>query len=219
MLWMRSSNLGSFTSMARTQSPDYDKRREGIVQQAAKLFAKHGFLGASVSELAKSCNTSKSLVYHYFPSKEDVLYGVMSSHLDDLVVISTEVMALPMLKPVDRLKRLTRDFMQAYVDAAPSHKVLLNELDNLPKDKRVEIIKRQREIVSAVESLLIEIRPDLTDASDLQWPLSMLFFGMINWTHTWFSAKGSLSADALAALAADIMLNGLLKLKVPAQAS
>lgn len=83
--------------MARTQSPDYDKRREGIVQQAAKLFAKQGFLGASVSDLAKACKTSKSLVYHYFPSKEDVLYGVMSAHLDDLVAISAEVMALPTL--------------------------------------------------------------------------------------------------------------------------
>lgn len=205
--------------MARTQSPDYDKRREGIVQQAAKLFAKYGFLGASVSELAKSCKTSKSLVYHYFPSKEDVLYGVMIAHLDDLVEISAEVMAVPMLTPIARLQRLTHDFMQAYVDAAPSHKVLLNELDNLPKDKRDEIIKRQREIVSAVESLVVQIRPDLAAASNLQWPLSMLFFGMINWTHTWFSTKGSLSADALATLAADVMLNGLVKLKTPSQAS
>jgi AcrR family transcriptional regulator len=203
--------------MARTQSPDYDKRREGIVQEAAKLFAKHGFLGASVSELAKSCNTSKSLVYHYFPSKEDILYGVMSAHLDDLVAISAEVMALDMLKPADRLKRLTRDFMQAYVNTAPSHKVLLNELDNLPKDKRIEIIQRQREIISAVESLVVEIRPDLNDVSSIHWPLSMLFFGMINWTHTWFSTKGPLSADALATLASDIMLNGLLALKTPAQ--
>jgi hypothetical protein len=37
----------------------------------------------------------------------------------------------------------------------------------------------------------------------------MLFFGMINWTHTWFNPKGPVSADALADMAVDIALGGL----------
>ena len=81
--------------MARPQSPDYDKRREAILRAAARLFARQGFNGASVADLAAACGSSKSLVYHYFPSKEDILHAVMSAHLELLVRAETA------LGPVD----------------------------------------------------------------------------------------------------------------------
>jgi aryl carrier-like protein len=37
----------------------------------------------------------------------------------------------------------------------------------------------------------------------------MLFFGMINWTHTWFRPGGAVSAEQLAELAVDLLLGGL----------
>ena len=37
----------------------------------------------------------------------------------------------------------------------------------------------------------------------------MLFFGMINWTHTWYSEKGRLSPEDLATLAAELFLGGV----------
>ena len=49
--------------MARPQAADYDDRRAAIVEQAARLYAERGFLGASLSDLAKACKTSKSLIY------------------------------------------------------------------------------------------------------------------------------------------------------------
>ena len=60
--------------MARTQAPDYEERRIAIIDKAAELFARRGFMGASVADLAAACQTSKSLIYHYFPSKEDILF-------------------------------------------------------------------------------------------------------------------------------------------------
>ena len=50
--------------MARTQAPDYEERRIAIVDKAAELFARRGFTGASLSDLAAACQTSKSLIYH-----------------------------------------------------------------------------------------------------------------------------------------------------------
>ena len=38
-----------------------------------------------------------------------------------------------------------------------------------------------------VEELIRALRPD---SGPLALPLTMLFFGMINWTHTWFRAEG-----------------------------
>ena len=190
--------------MARPQSPDYDKRREAILAAAARLYARQGFQGASVADLAKSCRTSKSLIYHYFPSKDDILYETMAAHLDALVAAAGE--ATRSGGAEQKLRALTLAFMRLYVGARDSHKVLLNELDNLPPDRRATVVAKQRRIIAAVEALVTELRPD---AGRLKLPLTMLFFGMINWTHTWFRRGGAVSADELAELAVEVMLGGL----------
>lgn len=194
--------------MARTISPDYDKRRDTIVANAAKLYAKSGFLGASISDLAKACKFSKSLVYHYFPSKEDILYAVMAEHLDDLVdvVETVDAQAQP---PKVLLRLVTARFMAKYVEAAASQKVLLNELDNLPQERRREVRKKQQRIVDKLQEWIMAIRPDLRDHPDLHRPISMIYFGMVNWTHTWFDKKGPVAADRFADLVVDILLKGI----------
>jgi AcrR family transcriptional regulator len=189
--------------MARPQSPDYDKRRAAILAAAAHLYARRGFAGASVADLAKACSTSKSLIYHYFPSKDDILYAAMAAHLDALVEAAAG--ATKKGSAEEKLRALTHAFMRLYVGAEDSHKVLLNELDNLPPARRREVVAKQRRIIAAVEALVREIRPG---AGVLTLPLTMLFFGMINWTHTWFRPGGAVSADDLARLAVEVMLNG-----------
>lgn len=189
--------------MARPQSPDYDKRREAILAAAAHLYARRGFSGASVADLANACRTSKSLIYHYFPSKDDILYAAMAAHLDALVAAAEEATRTGSAEA--KLRALTHAFMRLYAGAQDSHKVLLNELDNLPPARRAEVVAKQRRIIGAVEALVREIRPD---AGELGLPLTMLFFGMINWTHTWFRPGGAVNADALAKLAVDVMLGG-----------
>ena len=190
--------------MARPQSPDYDKRREAIVSAAAGLFARRGFTGASISDLAAAGGSSKSLIYHYFPSKDDILYEVMAAHLDALVDAAYDAMQAGGAR--ERLHALTLAFMRLYVGAEDSHKVLLNELDNLPAERRAEVVGKQRRIISVVETLIRELRPELNPKT---LPVAMLFFGMINWTHTWFRPGGNMSAEALAGTALDLMLNGL----------
>ena len=191
-------------AMARPQSPDYDKRRDSILRVAARLYARQGFNGASVADLAKACRTSKSLIYHYFPAKDDILHQVMAAHLDDLVDAAREATRSGTAE--EKLRALTLAFMRLYVDAQDSHKVLLNELDNLPPGPRSEVIGKQRRIIAMVEELIRDIRPE---TGPLALPLTMLFFGMINWTHTWFRVEGRVSAESLADMAVEVMLRGL----------
>jgi hypothetical protein len=37
----------------------------------------------------------------------------------------------------------------------------------------------------------------------------MLFYGMLNWTHTWFDPKGPATVDTIAELMGDLMIGGL----------
>jgi AcrR family transcriptional regulator len=207
--WRSRSQCVIAHAMARTQSPDYEKRRDAILVKAANLFAKKGFLGTSISELASAGKQSKSLFYHYFASKEDVLYELMSSHLDELLAIAKCIETRSDLVASARLYALTAEFMAAYVDAANAQRVLLNELDNLPPARRQDIVERQRKIIAIVRRLMLEITPSLADHPEKQMPAAMLYFGMINWAHNWFDPNGPLPAEGLARMAVDFTLNGL----------
>jgi AcrR family transcriptional regulator len=196
--------------MARTQAPEYDERKQAIVETAAALFAREGFNGASVADIAKRGKISKSLIYHYYESKEDILYDVMISHVRALEAAAREVVA-GAERPERKLKELAHRFMALYVGAADRHKVLLNDLDHVPKARRAEIVAVQRGLIEIVQKLLVEIEPALRRKSGQAFAAAMIFFGAINWTHTWFDARGPVSAGALAEMAVDITLGGIRK--------
>lgn len=196
--------------MARTQAADYDERKQQIVETAAALFAERGFNGASVADIAQRGKISKSLIYHYYESKEDILYDVMISHVRALDAAARE--AVTGDAPPDRkLRELTHRFMALYVGAADRHKVLLNDLGRLPKVRRAEIVAVQRGLIEIVLKLLVEIEPALKRKSGAGFAAAMLFFGTINWTHTWFNPRGPVSAGALAEMAVDLTLGGVRK--------
>ena len=193
--------------MARTQAADYEQRRDAIVEKAAQLFARNGFRGASVADLAAACDTSKSLIYHYYPSKEDILFAVMASHIDQLSQDVAEVVANGG-NAAERLGTLVRKFMDHYVGAADRQKVLLNELDQLPSDKRRRIVRQQREIVDAVTQLFTELDPVAASDPVQARTRVMMLFGMINWTHTWFDATGPVKPHEIADMAVRMATEG-----------
>ncbi|MAW82038.1 MAG: TetR family transcriptional regulator [Parvularcula sp.] len=183
--------------MARTQAADYDQKREIITRKAAELFATKGFAAASVSDLARKCKISKSLLYHYYPSKEAILFAAMSDHMDALVRIVCDRKKIKHT-PEEEFRALTRDLLQCYTGAAHHQKILLYELSFLPAAQRKEIIEKQREVIGAVEALLAAmIAKAKTNRSKLRAKV-MLYFGMMNWTHTWFKAAGPITRNELA---------------------
>lgn len=192
--------------MARTQAPDYERRREAIVDVAARLFARGGFAETSVSDLAYACDMSKSLMYHYYASKEEILHAVMASHIDQLEATLQEIVT----DEADgaTFERVIRAFLGNYGGAADRQKVLLNELDSLPDDKRKIIVGKQRHIISVVQRLVVGVFPALANDPVRARAQTMLIFGMINWTHTWMNPGGPLSVVDIADMVLRIVVPG-----------
>ena len=69
--------------MARRRSDD---KRQRILQAAVKVFAKKGYHGAKVSEIARRADVADGTIYLYFRNKEDILVSlfdeVMLEHLE-----------------------------------------------------------------------------------------------------------------------------------------
>ena len=193
--------------MARTQAADYEEKRLSIYEHAASLFAEKGFAAASISDLASRCGISKSLIYHYCASKDKILEDLMTRHLDDILEITADY---PLGNdPVASFGALTRDLLRLYEGAAPFQKVLLYEMQTLPQDIAVQLVEKERKIVSSVDTILAAIvGPDSADVSQLRVK-TMLYFSMLNWSHSWFKEKGPISRDELADTITDTILKAL----------
>ncbi len=58
-------------------------RRKQVLDAAMACFRKHGFHGASMSEIASEAGMSVGHIYRYFTNKEAVIAGIMRRNLDD----------------------------------------------------------------------------------------------------------------------------------------
>lgn len=194
--------------MARTKAADYDEKRNLIMEKAAQLFAREGFAGASLSSLAEACEVSKSLIYHYYPSKEAILYDLMAGHMEELLAVADEIRESG-AGGEEGFRAFTRLLLTRYTGAAYKQKVLLYELNSLPEAQRDEIVQKQRSLIEYVESLLAGAAPEAAKNKPRLRAEVMLYFGMLNWTHTWFRPKGPVSRDEVADMAANATLRAL----------
>ncbi len=193
--------------MTRDRADDYDEKKQLILQRAAALFARKGYEITTMLEVAKACNASKSHLYHYFPAKEDLLFAIVSNHTGMLSAELSDVLA--QAGPASRrFERFVDKFVTIAADYRYEQLVLLNDLTFLPPAKLKTIRKTESDLVTMLSNLLTEINPEVMSATEVQAPYSLLLFGMIIWTFTWYKKAGALAPGELAIRISDLFLNG-----------
>lgn len=194
--------------MARRQAADYAAKQQRIRDDAAELFARDGFAATSIADIASACGVAKSLVYHYFDSKEEILFDLLSTHMDALLAAAEEAIAAGGT-PERQFREFVRAHLRLYADARAKHILLLNGLGSLPDTRRKAIVAKERRLVALAADLLARLAPGLVVQKALRQPAAMSFYGLINWTYTWYRADGAMAPEAFADMAADIILRGL----------
>ena len=199
--------------MARGRAANYDDQRGLILQHAAELFARSGYVATSMNQVAEACGFSKPTLYHYFRDKDALLVSICDEHVLRLHAMASEVQALA-LPPREMLRELITRILEEYADAQHAHRVLTEDVRFLGAADQARILGREREVVAAFARVVAAVRPDL-QAAALSKPLTMLLFGMINWMFTWLKPGGSLSHDDMAPIVADLFLGGLGAVRAP----
>jgi AcrR family transcriptional regulator len=193
--------------VARTRTASFELQRAAIRDAAARLFADKGYASASIADLARVCGVSKALMYHYYRDKEALLADIALSYVDRLGAIVDEV-AAQQLPAAARLRRLVEAFMTEYEHSAARHRVLVQDVKYLEPGHRRRVLARQRRVVEGFAEVIAELSPTASRA-ELVKPLTMILFGMINWTFTWLRDRGQLTYSDMAPIVADIFLGGI----------
>ncbi len=193
--------------MARGRAAGYDDQRQAILDQAAQLFARHGYSATSMNQVAEACGLSKATLYHYFRDKYSMLVSIADGHVSHLQSLVQEP-AAPGATPRQRLEQLIHRIVATYADAEHAHRVLTEDVRFLEPQDQARVLDKERQVVAVFARAVAAVRPELDEAG-LAKPLTMLLFGMINWMFTWMKSDGALTHEEMAPIVADLFLGGL----------
>ena len=187
-------------------------QKEKIINCAALLFAKYGYNATSIKSIAESCKVSKSLIYHYYFSKEDMLYDIAQSHINKLISIIDDCSRLKFESNQFKLKKIISQFMIEYKTSKNRHKILIQDIEFLKPSRQKKIKSLQMRVVRSIAEILKKINPQIDEVKDLI-PVTMGLFGMINWTFTWINPSGKMTYKDVSDLFTNIFINGLKRTK------
>jgi AcrR family transcriptional regulator len=203
--------------MGRGRHAGYDGQRELILDRAAALFARGGYPGTSMNQVAQACGLSKATLYHYYRDKYELLVSIAEGHVTRLRAVVDEALAEEST-PEGQMRALVRRLVEEYANAQNEHRVLTEDVKFLEPGDRERVLGMEREVVAGFARVVAALRPDLRDAA-MSKPLTMLLFGMVNWMFTWMKPQGALAYEDMAPVVADLFLGGLEKVQAPLKAA
>jgi AcrR family transcriptional regulator len=183
--------------------------REGIIEAAARIFSEKGFHATSMQDIADAVNLQKASLYHHFSSKQEILVDILD-HALDLINNRLELVLAQPLSPDEKLRQAMVSYFQTIAENQNLSVVLLLELRSLNPELKDRQASRREKFEKIWKDLIIEgkqqgafnnVDPSLTGKAIL---------GVMNWTVTWYRSDGPRSANEIAELFADLLLNGLL---------
>ena len=131
------------------------ERRNHIIRCSTKVFTKKGYDRTNMRELAKACEMSAGTLYHYFGSKEEILYSIINNATSQQAG-SMEDCAneLATVSPMMALVGLMRKFYEWHDDNQDITLFAYQETKNLPGNARQSIFDSEARILTVFEKLL-----------------------------------------------------------------
>ena len=131
-----------------------DRRRE-LVDAAVRVFARNGFHGSRVGEIAEEAGVAHGLLYHYFRSKDDVLETIFRETWSGLVAETLRIEASGETLRA-QLQRFARIYLGSWLVTPELIRVLVREVARSPEvGNRVDEI---RELFVILERMIESAR-------------------------------------------------------------
>ncbi|MGD0919435.1 MAG: TetR/AcrR family transcriptional regulator [Thermodesulfobacteriota bacterium] len=183
------------------------KRINAIAKLSAKLFGLKGYLETSMDDIAAAAKVTKGGVYHYFPSKTEILYFICSTYVDlDLEGLEQSLRGFQ--KSAEKIKFIVFRHINHYTTHTTAAKTLLNEAYNLPPKYLREVRARERRYLEIVSGVISEFL-GTKSSKGLATILAFTLFGMMNWIYSWYDPKGTVKPEELSQLIYEIFTSGI----------
>src|SRR5437763_10621716 len=191
----------------------FDRRLAKLLHHAAHIFCEKSYEGASMRDLARATGMSLAGLYHYFESKEELLY-LIQKHTFTTIIERLRQRLEGATDPEQRIRIFIHNHLEYFLANKEAMKVLTHEDETLKNGRGGEIATIKRDYYRICLGLL----EDLQQAEGLEFSarLAVLsLFGMINWIYTWHNPRVDADANALARQMGDLFLRGVMHASKP----
>jgi len=184
----------------------YDRRRAEVVLGAARVFAERGYDQTSVPELAEALGLAAGSLYHYVPSKEELLRAICDQLMDPLLERAEALLAEPR-EPDEQLRALVRLWVEHVVAHRDHMLVFQQERHVIERGTQWRGVRSSRKrFERLVDDVLARVEAGGEAAfADRRLAVSALL-GMVNHTAQWYRPRGRLSPHEIADGYVDLLL-------------
>jgi TetR/AcrR family fatty acid metabolism transcriptional regulator len=137
-------------------SRDKDRRRT-ILRAAIEVFAKKGYHGCRIADVAREAGVAYGLVYHYFQNKEELLQSVFETGWTSFVG-RLRVVAEGSANLDDKVRGITAAAFEAYRVDPRAVKVMILEIGRSPAGGRVNRGTAFAEVMQLLTAMFTEAR-------------------------------------------------------------
>jgi AcrR family transcriptional regulator len=171
------------------------------------LFRERGFADTGMRDIAAAADLSAANLYHYFNSKNDLLFYCQDRALDRMLAAVASARRDERSAP-DRLRVVLSAHLQTLLDEIEGATAHL-QIDSLPPPLRDAIVKKRDRYERALRRTIAEgiKRGELIDMDAAVVARAML--GAMNWTVTWFRPDGPDTAVAVGDIISRFLVRGV----------
>lgn len=187
-----------------------EDKKTRIIQAAVQLFKERGFHQVSVRNIIKQASVSNGCFYHYFATKDELLFAI-NDFIMDYVIENAQRVLENSQTPVEKLYGILSTFIKTFYVYNQEVVVMYQENHYLAPEY-YQKMRQKRDQYSKIVMNVLEEGVEKNEFRPLK-PLSIvafMIFGMVNWTYTWYKPEGHLSIDEIAARYIDFIFNAIL---------
>jgi TetR/AcrR family transcriptional regulator, cholesterol catabolism regulator len=193
----------------RRQQPEprFDRQLGKILEHATEVFCDRGYEGASMRDLSRATGMSLAGMYHYFGSKERLLY-LIQKHTFSTIVSQLRDRLSGINDAREGIDIFIHNHLEYFLEHQQAMKVLSHEDEVLDGDYGRKIAQIKREYYQICRELLDRYKKEKGLEFDSRTAVLSLF-GMMNWIYTWYNPRLDGGADRLSREMGNIFFRGI----------
>jgi len=117
------------------------ERRALILREAGRLFARHGYAGTRLDDVAAAAHVTKPMVYRHFESKKALYLALLDKHEDDLPTFLEDGLEIPSILEhwLDYVRENSHAWVMLFRDGSGDDEI---------RERRRRVSLRAREVLA-----------------------------------------------------------------------
>jgi len=182
--------------------------KEKIKSVSIDLFFQKGYFATSISEIARGSGIQKASIYYHYPSKEELLFNILESTMDDLTAYLKN--SISGIRNVEEQMRVAvHSHVRFHLERQKENFIANSELRGLTSEHYQTIVKKRDEYEHIFQDIIKKgSDKNVFTKSDVQI-LSYAILTLCTAGASWFKPHGRLTVDEIAVIYENFIIHGL----------